>query len=84
MIFPKNVLFRGKVDYLFLAQAIRKSDQIIVGSVGDNEEYDELQKRYKGRIVPLFLLRADQDPILITRELPDFNKGDKLAFIPAQ
>lgn len=80
---PKNVLFLGKVDYLFLAQAIRKSDQIIVGSVGDNEEYDELQKRYKGRIVPLFLLRADQDPILITRELPDFNKGDKLAFIPA-
>lgn len=80
---PKNVMFLGKVDYLNLAQAIRQSDQMVIGSVSDNEEYDELQKRYKGRIVPLFLLREDQDPILIKRELPDFNKGDKVAFVPA-
>jgi NhaP-type Na+/H+ or K+/H+ antiporter len=80
---PKNVMFLGKVDYLNLAQAIRQSDQMVIGSVSDNEEYGELQKRYKGRIVPLFLLREDQDPILIKRELPDFNKGDKIAFVPA-
>lgn len=81
--FPQNVMFTGEVDYLNMAQAIRQHKQVVVGKCSDMEDYDELQKRYKGSIVPLFVLPEEGDPELIKRELPIFSKGDKLAFIPA-
>ncbi len=80
--FPKNVMFQGMVDYLNLAQTIRQNKQVVIGPCANNEEYDEIQRRYKGKIIPLFILREDEDPELIKRELPTFSKGDKLGFIP--
>lgn len=80
--FPINVMFHGKADYLNLAQAIRRHKEIFVEKCDDMQDYDEIQKRHKRHIIPLFLIREDHDPILIKRDLPDFGKGDKLAYIP--
>ncbi len=80
--FPSNVMFNTKADYLNLAQAIRQHKEIQVEKCEDMQDYDEIQKANKGTIIPLFLLREEEDPILITRDLPAFSKGDKLAYIP--
>lgn len=80
--FSSNIMFQGEVDYLNMAQAIRQHKQVIIGRCGNMEDFDELQKRYKGRIIPLFVLPEDGDPVLVKRELPTFAKGDRLAFIP--
>lgn len=83
MDFPRNVMFLGKVDYLNLAQAIRQHQKVFIEKCSNTQEYDELQKRHKGRIIPLFHIPAEAtDPVLITRELPAFSKGDKLVFLP--
>ena len=82
MDLPKHVLFGGDVDYLNLAQAIRQHKNAIIEPCQDREEYDELLKRFKGKIIPLFMMPAEGDPILVARELPNFEKGMKLAFIP--
>ena len=79
---PKTVLFGGDVDYLNLAQAIRQHKDILVGPCEDQEEYDQLLKSNKGNIIPLFVIGKGQDPKVISRNLPHFEKGMKLAFIP--
>lgn len=79
---PKNVVFEGKVDYLNLAQAIRQHKNIFVEPCGDSEEHEEIFKKHKGKIIPLFLIPETGDPILIKKDFPIFTKGQKLAFIP--
>ncbi len=80
--FPSNVMFNCKADYLNLAQAIRNHKEMIIEKCEDQQDYDEIQKRYRQHILPLFVLKENEDPKLIKRDLPDFTKGDKLAFIP--
>lgn len=81
---PSNVMFNGQADYLYLAQAIRKHKQLLVERCEDLQDYDEIMKRHKRHIIPIFMIRGDEDPLLIMRELPSFGKGDKLAFVPAE
>lgn len=83
MDFPANVLFNAKADYLNLAQALRKHEKVELKSCPDIETYEAIRKEYKGAIIPLFLLPEGQQPIVIARDLPNFSKGDKLAFVPA-
>lgn len=80
---PKTVLFGGDVDYLNLAQAIRQHKEMLVAPCGDREAYDDLQKAHKGKIIPLFVMHKDQHPVAVSRNLPQFEKGMKIAFIPA-
>ncbi len=83
MELPKNVLFQGKVDYLELAQAIRQHKNMVVGPCEDLEDYDQLIKPYRGQIIPMFLIPENGDPKVISKQMPNFSKGDRLAFIPA-
>lgn len=80
--FPAHVLFSADVDYLNLAHALRQTDEISVRDCPDQETFREIKKDFKNEIIPLFLLPEDGDPEVIARELPDFSRGDKLAFIP--
>lgn len=77
-----NILFEGKVDYLNLAQSIRAQQKIMVEPCADIEAYESLLKKHRNRIIPLFILDDDGEPEIITKELPNFSKGDRLAFIP--
>ena len=79
---PKNALFLGEVDYLNLAQNIRQHDSVLVDRCSDNEEYDKILKKHRSKIIPLFLLRGDEHPKPILKELPDWQKGDKIAYLP--
>jgi NhaP-type Na+/H+ or K+/H+ antiporter len=83
MDFAESVLFTGCTDYLKLAHNIRHHKEIKVQEVSNNEEFRELKKEYKNQIIPLFLIEEEGGITTITRDLPDFSKGDKLAFIPA-
>ncbi len=79
---PKNVLFGGEVDYLNLAQAIRQHKEILTNSCQDSEEYDNIVKSHKNGIIPLFFIKKDENPKVISRDLPTFEKGMKLVYIP--
>ena len=79
---PRNVIFNGQVDYLSLAQAIRKNQQIQLENCPDSEAYQEIKKKSRGKIIPMFIVDEDGKVEIITRDLPDFNKGDKLAYLP--
>ncbi len=79
---PRNVVFNGKVDYLNLAQAVRKNEKMLVENCEDSEEYLELKKRNKGKIIPMFVLDEEGGISIITRDQPTFSKGDKLAYLP--
>ncbi|AEV33550.1 NhaP-type Na+(K+)/H+ antiporter [Owenweeksia hongkongensis DSM 17368] len=78
---PRNVLFGADVDYLNLAQAIRQHKDMAVDSCQDREEYDSILKANRGSIIPLFILRKEEDPMVVSRDLPQFEKGMKLAYI---
>lgn len=82
MDFPAEVLFTGAVDYLNLAQAIRVNPEMIVRDCPDSESYQTLRREYKHGIIPMFLMQGENLPQIIARYLPDFSRGDKLAFIP--
>jgi NhaP-type Na+/H+ or K+/H+ antiporter len=77
-----SILFEGKVDYLNLAQSIRAQQKIMVEPCSDIEAYESLLKKHRNRIIPLFILDHEGEPEIITKELPNFSKGDRLAFIP--
>ena len=79
---PKNALFLGEVDYLNLAQHLRQHESVMVDPCSDNEEYDKILKKNRSRIMPLFLIRGDNHPEPILKELPSWQKGDKLAYLP--
>ena len=79
---PRNVLFGADVDYLNLAQAIRQHQKMKVDSCQDPEEYDAILKSNRGSIIPLFTLHKGEDPKVVSRDLPQFEKGMKLAYIP--
>lgn len=78
---PKDVLFTGNVDYLNLAQSIRQAEKVLERKCESQEDYDAIVKEYSFGIIPLFRLAEDQIQV-ISRQLPDFSKGDSLAFIP--
>jgi NhaP-type Na+/H+ or K+/H+ antiporter len=79
---PRNVVFNGTVDYLSLAQAIRKNPEMAVEGCPDNEAYQEIKKKSRGKIIPMFVIDEDDKIEIVTRDLPVFNKGDRLAYIP--
>jgi NhaP-type Na+/H+ or K+/H+ antiporter len=78
---PPSVLFGGRVDYLNLAQSVRQASSVIVKNCQNSEEYEAICKEYQSKIIPMFVLRKEQI-MVIARDLPDFQKGDQLAFIP--
>ncbi|MCR9152910.1 MAG: cation:proton antiporter [Bacteroidetes bacterium] len=78
---PRDVLFTGNVDYLNLAQSVRQAEKVLERKCESQEDYDAIVKEYSFGIIPLFRLAEDQI-LVISRELPDFSKGDSLAFIP--
>ncbi len=78
----KAILFEGKVDYLTLAQYIRQQGKPTIDDCSNEEAYDEIIKKQKGRVIPLFRLDDDEDPYPILRDIPSFQKGDKLVFLP--
>ncbi len=80
---PKGILFEGHVDYINLAQAIRAQQEIIVEPCADREAYENILKKHRNRIIPLFILDDGGEPEIILREMPGFSKGDRLAYIPA-
>lgn len=80
---PKGILFEGNVDYINLAQAIRAQQEIIVEPCTDRETYENILKKHRNRIIPLFILDDDGEPEIILRDMPGFSKGDRLAYIPA-
>lgn len=80
--YPDTVLFNGKVDYLYLAQAIRQQQKVNVDKCEDMEDYDKISRQHKGTIIPLFVIPEEGLPKVITRDLPDFRNGDRLAFVP--
>ena len=79
---PRNVVFNGKVDYLNLAQAVRKNHEMKVEDCHDGEEYQEIKKHNKSKIIPMFVMKENGEIELITRDVPHFNRGDKLAYLP--
>lgn len=79
---PRNVIFNGQVDYLALAQAIRKGQDMLVEDCPDLEAYQEIKKKSRGKLIPMFMIDEDGKVEIITRDLPTFAKGDKLAYIP--
>src|SRR5690606_17840017 len=79
---PKNVLFGGDVDYLNLAQAVRQHKEALTDSCQDIQEYDEIVKSHRNGILPLFSIKKDENPKVVTRDLPTFEKGMKLIYIP--
>lgn len=81
---PKFVLFEGKVDYLRLTQATRSNKEIIVEDCSDEIMKSAILKKNYNRILPLFLLRKDEDPKFILRDWPNPQKGDKLAYLPLE
>ena len=78
----KYILFEGKVDYLTIAQYIRQQSKPTIDDCSGEEDYENIIKKHKGRVVPLFRLDDDEDPFTILREPPSFQKGDKLVFLP--
>lgn len=78
---PPSVLFGGRVDYLNLAQSVRQAKEVLAENCQNAEEYEKICKAHQSNIIPLFVLRKDQVSV-ISRDLPDFQKGDQLAFIP--
>lgn len=81
MEFPPETLFNAAVDYLALTQALRHCKDVQVMDCPDQEAYDQLKKEHRGAIIPLFLLRPERTPEIIARDMPDFSKGDQLAFV---
>lgn len=79
---PRNVIFNGNVDYLNLAQAIRQNPQMMVEDCQDNEEFQEIKKKSRGKIIPMFVIDEDGLVTIISRDLPTFGKGDKIAYLP--
>ncbi len=79
--YPNEVLFGGRVDYLNLAQSVRHAEKVIVQDCPDFEAFEEICKKHHSDIIPLFLQRNNEWSV-ISKELPSFGKGDKLAFIP--
>jgi NhaP-type Na+/H+ or K+/H+ antiporter len=79
---PKGILFGGQVDYINLAQAIRAQKSILVEPCADQEAYEGILKKHRNKIIPLFLLDANGEPEILLRDMPNFSKGDRLAFIP--
>ena len=80
---PRNVIFNGQVDYLNLAQSTRKNPKMRVEDCPDMETFQEIRKKSKGRIIPMFVVDESGNLEIITRDLPTFNRGDKLAYLPA-
>ncbi len=78
----KDILFEGKVDYLTLAQYIRQQGKPTIDDVSSEETYEDITKKQKGRLIPLFRLDDEEDPFPILRDIPAFQKGDKLVFLP--
>jgi NhaP-type Na+/H+ or K+/H+ antiporter len=81
MAFPSSVLFSGKVDYLNLAQSVRKSDEVKLQKCSTLDEYTKINAAYSSGVIPLFLIRKEGLEV-ISRDLPLFVEGDQLAFIP--
>lgn len=79
---PNNVVFNGKVDYLHLAQSVRNHSEPIIEDCPDNEVYEDIKKKHKGGIIPLFVIPHDHDPLVILREDPIFQRGMKLVYLP--
>ncbi len=79
--FPENVLFGASVDYLNLAQSARQVEDVMVSSCESLEQYEKLSQAHQTGIIPLFLLRKG-NLIVISRDQPQFQKEDKLAYIP--
>lgn len=79
--FPPSVLFGGRVDYLNLAQSVRQNKEVLVRDCQNAVDYENICKQYKSNIIPMFVIRKDHISV-IARDLPDFQKGDQLAFIP--
>lgn len=80
--FPAHVLFGGVVDYIGLAQAVRRSKQARVVPCESMQDYEDICKTHDGKIIPLFWLRPEQGPQVIALQLPNFGSGDQLAYIP--
>lgn len=80
--FPRNVLFAAQVDYLNLAHAIRQKGDSKKVECNSDEDYQKLQKQHKGKIIPLFVVKESGKLNTVLRDLPDFQKGDKLIYLP--
>jgi len=80
--FSRNVLFNARADYLNLAHAIRRSEEVKVEACPDSEAFQQMQKKHKGRIIPLFLIKEEGRLQVILRDLPEFQKGNKLIYLP--
>ncbi len=79
---PNNIVFGGKIDYLNLSQSILSHREPLIEDCPDSEAFDQINRKYKGRIIPLFIINENNDPKLILKEFPSLQKGDQLAFIP--
>ena len=80
--FPRNTLFNARVDYLNFAQAIRDGGKVKTEKCSNSEDFQTIQKQYQGKIIPLFILKESGKLETILRDLPDFQKEDKLIFLP--
>ncbi|WP_421751524.1 cation:proton antiporter [Croceimicrobium sp.] len=78
---PPCVLFGGRVDYLNLAQSVRQAKQMTLRECNNMEDYEKICKEYHSQIIPMFRIHKENLEV-IARDLPDFSKGDQLAFIP--
>lgn len=79
--YPVHVLFGTRVDYLNLAQSVRQAEEVLVQDCQNKQDFDAICKAYESNIIPLFVLRKEQ-VLVISRDLPQFLPGDRLAFIP--
>ncbi|MDX5324920.1 MAG: cation:proton antiporter [Bacteroidota bacterium] len=79
---PKNVLFNGRSDFDTLIQAARQNREMHIEPCNNQEQWESLLKKNKQRLIPIFRLKENGKVEVITRYVPDFEKGDKLAFLP--
>lgn len=79
--YPIHVLFGKRVDYLNLAQSVRQADEVLIRDCENAQDFENICKEFKSNIIPLFLLRKEQ-VLVVSRDLPQFQEGDRLALIP--
>lgn len=79
---PRHVIFNGQVDYIGMAQAIRKKQDMMVEDCPNLDTYQEIKKKSRGKLIPMFVIDENGKVEIITRDLPAFSKGDKLAYLP--
>lgn len=78
---PKNLLFKGKTDFINFIQRIRKDPEILEKKFSNESEFREYWGKNKEQIIPMFVKTPDKKIRVISGFEFTIGKGDTLVFI---